>query len=94
MPPIIKNKIHLKIDYREKRSGILKELDKYSDLFECEVCTLLTGDYHIDDKIIIERKTLPAGRQAWPILLYQPKRVEYSNKHTIGWDPEDATFSF
>lgn len=51
-------KVDLKIDFREKRSGILEEIEKYSDHFTFEMVSLPTGDYWIGDKIIIERKTL------------------------------------
>ncbi len=52
-------KITLKIDYREQRSGIVSEIEKFSTRFDCEITRLPVGDYRIGDKIIIERKTIP-----------------------------------
>ncbi|MEI6143749.1 MAG: ERCC4 domain-containing protein [Mariniphaga sp.] len=48
----------LKIDFREQRSGIFNEIAKQNDQIVCELCNLITGDYLIQDKIIVERKTL------------------------------------
>jgi DNA excision repair protein ERCC-4 len=46
------------IDFREQRSGIICEIEKYTDKVSFEVATLATGDYQIGNKIIVERKTL------------------------------------
>ena len=54
----IEKKVDLKIDFREKRSGILEEIEKHCDHLTFELVTLPTGDYWIGDKIIVERKTL------------------------------------
>ena len=54
----IEKKVDLKIDFREKRSGILEEIEKYSNHLTFEMVTLPTGDYWVGDKIIVERKTL------------------------------------
>ncbi len=48
----------LKVDFREKRSGVLDEIARLDNQLYCELCHLDTGDYWIGDKIIIERKTL------------------------------------
>lgn len=53
-----KKKVDLKIDFREQRSGIAEEIGKLTDKFAFETVTLPTGDYWIEDKIIVERKTL------------------------------------
>ena len=50
-------KVDLRIDFREKRSGILEEIEKHRDKLTFEMVTLPTGDYWIGDKIIVERKT-------------------------------------
>lgn len=51
-------KIDLKIDFREQRSGITEEIEKITDRLTFELVTLPTGDYLIENKIIVERKTL------------------------------------
>ena len=48
----------LKIDFREKRTGIILEAEKYSHLFQIQLTSLITGDYEIEDKIVIERKSV------------------------------------
>ena len=48
----------LKIDFREKGSGIFDELRKINNQLEFMLCNLETGDYWVNDKIIVERKTL------------------------------------
>lgn len=48
----------LRIDFREQRSGIVEELEKITGEFTFRIEQLLTGDYWIGDRIIIERKTL------------------------------------
>jgi len=53
-----KGKVNLKIDFREQRSGIVEEIGKLADKISFELITLPVGDYLIEDKIIIERKTL------------------------------------
>jgi len=50
--------VDLKIDFREQRSGIVEEIGKLKDKITIGMVTLLTGDYLIEDKIIVERKTL------------------------------------
>jgi len=50
--------VDLKIDFREQRSGIAEELKKNTDKFTFRFEQLLTGDHCINDRIIIERKTL------------------------------------
>jgi ERCC4-type nuclease len=54
----IENNADLRIDFREKRSGILEEIEKLRDQLSFEWVTLPAGDYWIGDKIIVERKTL------------------------------------
>jgi len=49
----------LRIDFREKQSGILDEIAKINNQLDCDLCPLETGDYRIGNKIIVERKTLP-----------------------------------
>ena len=49
---------NIKMDYREKFSGIIEELEKSSFPFSYELTHLKSGDYVIEDKILIERKTL------------------------------------
>mgnify|MGYP004454219811 CR=1 FL=1 len=44
------------VDYREKNSNIMRELDKIN--CEVNVRTMCVGDYQITDDIIIERKTI------------------------------------
>lgn len=44
------------VDYREKNSNIMRELDKIN--CEVKVRTMGVGDYQITDDIIIERKTI------------------------------------
>ena len=51
-------KVNLKIDFREQRSGVVEEIGKLADMISFELVTLPVGDYLIEDKIIIERKTL------------------------------------
>lgn len=58
MDPSVEKKPDLKIDFREQRSGIAEELGKLPESLTFEITTLITGDYLIRDKIIIERKTL------------------------------------
>ena len=58
MKEIIQRRQSLRIDYREQRSGIEDALKNFSDEVTYEFCNLQTGDYWIEDKIIIERKTL------------------------------------
>jgi len=58
MNPGTEKKADLKIDFREQRSGIVPEIEKLTDRLTIEICTLQTGDYLIEDKIIIERKTI------------------------------------
>ena len=53
-----KGKVNLKIDFREQRSGVVEEIGKRADNIPFELVTLPVGDYLIEDKIIIERKTL------------------------------------
>jgi len=53
-----KGKVNLKIDFREQRSGVVEEIGKLADKIFFELVTLPVGDYLIEDKIIIERKTL------------------------------------
>ena len=53
-----KGKVNLKIDFREQRSGVVEEIGKRADKISFELVTLPVGDYLIEDKIIIERKTL------------------------------------
>jgi len=53
-----KGKVNLKIDFREQRSGVVEEIGKRADNISFELVTLPVGDYLIEDKIIIERKTL------------------------------------
>jgi hypothetical protein len=36
---------NIKIDFREKRSGIIDELKKYAGALTFEISTLPTGDY-------------------------------------------------
>lgn len=50
--------VDLKIDFREQRSGIVEEIGKLKDKITIGMVTLLTGDYLIEDKIIVERKNL------------------------------------
>ena len=50
--------VNLKIDFREQRSGVVEEIEKLADKISFELVTLPVGDYLIEDKIIIERKTL------------------------------------
>jgi hypothetical protein len=71
----INPKITLIIDYREQRSGIISEIEKISNQINCEIMRLPIGDYQVDDKIIIERKTIA------DFLL---KTVGFFNRHT-GW---------
>ncbi|MGM0532629.1 MAG: ERCC4 domain-containing protein [Bacteroidota bacterium] len=52
-------KLNLQIDFREKNSGILEALNHYAGLFHVETCQLKTGDYLLNNQIIIERKRLP-----------------------------------
>lgn len=59
-PKVLSNKpFTLKIDHREKSSGIGKEIENAALPFKYEFTHLNTGDYLLEDKIIIERKTLP-----------------------------------
>ncbi len=51
-------KVDLKIDFREQRSGIVEEIGRLKDNITFVMVTLPTGDYLIEDKIIVERKTL------------------------------------
>lgn len=51
--------LELKIDYREKNSGILGEISRFQDSFHVEMIQLTTGDYLINNQILIERKRLP-----------------------------------
>lgn len=51
-------KFHLKIDYREKSSGIVQELEKQKKGFELEITNLKIGDYQLANQFIIERKTI------------------------------------
>jgi DNA excision repair protein ERCC-4 len=51
-------KILLKIDFREQRSGIIEEIQKFTGQISFEISALPTGDYWIGDRIIIERKTI------------------------------------
>ncbi|NEW84590.1 MAG: hypothetical protein GZ094_19790 [Mariniphaga sp.] len=53
-----KGKVNLKIDFRELRSGVVEEIGKRADKISFELVTLPVGDYLIEDKLIIERKTL------------------------------------
>jgi len=53
-----KGKVNLKIDFREQRSGVVEEIEKHADKISYELVTLPVGDYLLEDKIIIERKTL------------------------------------
>jgi len=50
--------VDLRIDFREQRSGIVEELEKVTGKFTFRIEHLITGDYWINDRIIIERKTL------------------------------------
>ncbi len=52
------SKLSLDIDHREKQSGMIQELQKYSSIFSFTIKTMNSGDYCIADKILIERKTL------------------------------------
>ena len=58
MDPANIEKIHLSIDFREQRSGIVEEIKKLAGQISFEIKALPTGDYWIGDKIIIERKTI------------------------------------
>jgi len=53
-----KGKVNLKIDFREQRSGVVEEIGKLADKISFELVTLPVGDYLLEDKIIVERKTL------------------------------------
>ena len=51
-----KAEVVIYVDYREKNSNIMRELDKIK--CEVKVRTMGVGDYQITDDIIIERKTI------------------------------------
>jgi len=51
--------LSLKVDHREKTSGILEALSAYEDQFHVETLQLKTGDYLLNNQILIERKRLP-----------------------------------
>ena len=52
-------KLSLQVDHREKTSGILEALSAYEDEFHVETRYLKTGDYLLNNQILIERKRLP-----------------------------------
>ena len=52
-------KLSLKVDHREKTSGILEAISQYEDQFHVETMQLKTGDYLLNHQILIERKRLP-----------------------------------
>ncbi len=54
---MVRQDLLLQIDYREKSSGMMEKLQKYSSLFRIETVRLKAGDYLIDDRILVERKT-------------------------------------
>ena len=58
MEQIKSERIDLRIDFRERRSGILREMELIGGDFKIVVESLPTGDYWIGDWIIVERKTL------------------------------------
>ena len=43
------------VDYRERNSGVIEALEK-SDI-EYEIRNLNVGDYIIDNRVVVERKT-------------------------------------
>lgn len=76
-------KITLQVDFREKTSGIIEALNPYEDQFHVETLRLKTGDYLLNDQILIERKRLPdfiesikTGR-----LFQQTYRMVHSDYH-------------
>ena len=78
-------KLTLQVDFREQSSGILGALSAYEDLFHVETCRLKTGDYLLNNQILIERKRLPDfidsiknGR-----LFQQSYRMVHSQYHPI-----------
>ena len=58
MDPANTEKINLRIDFREQRSGIIEEIKKLTGQISFEINALPTGDYWIGDSIIVERKTI------------------------------------
>lgn len=77
------NKLSLQVDHREQTSGIIKALSAYEELFHVETCRLKTGDYLLNNQILIERKRLPdflasikTGR-----MFQQAYRMVHSNYH-------------
>ena len=54
-----KTTFSLKIDYRERSSGIEKAIETNALPLIYEFTHLKTGDYLLENKIIIERKTIP-----------------------------------
>lgn len=73
----------LQVDHREKTSGILEALSAYEDEFHVETHRLKTGDYLLNNQILIERKRLhdfiesiKTGR-----LFQQAYKMVYSNYH-------------
>ncbi|RPH94144.1 MAG: nuclease [Calditrichaeota bacterium] len=52
------SKLVLKMDFRERQSGVALELKKYDDELTIEMANLRMGDYNLADQLIIERKTL------------------------------------
>lgn len=53
-----KDTFSLKIDYREKSSNIEKEIVKNAFPFKYEFARLNEGDYLLEEKVLIERKTI------------------------------------
>ena len=58
MHRVYEGNVDLRIDFREQRSGIIEELERFANDFTFSLEQLETGDYWIGDRIIIERKTL------------------------------------
>lgn len=56
MDSIDKNKVKVVVDSREERSGIINLLKNYN--LEIIKKNLAIGDYFIDDRILVERKTI------------------------------------
>lgn len=79
-----KNPVHLLIDHRERASRLVSELDSCSDCFFWKFGHLSCGDYLVEHKFLIERKTYPdfllsikSGH-----LFKQAYRLKGSNHHS------------
>ena len=55
--PKYNHQMHITADDREQKSAVIASLSKTEDI-DLTICRLSMGDYRIDNRLLVERKTL------------------------------------